>query len=156
MLDLEDTVDEIIKASVLPLSIIIVGLGNDDFTRMEELDSDSQMLYSKRTNQRAARDIVQFVPFRTFYRDPIKLATETLKEVPRQFSEYAEIAHLSLEHVDNVNGMPYFEKKKQEFINNCKAQLNEDMINAINKGIPVDSIAYLGSTSICHYFNPLV
>jgi len=41
------------------MSIIIVGLGNEDFSPMEFLDSDSELL---RHNGRAAcRDIVQFV-----------------------------------------------------------------------------------------------
>jgi hypothetical protein len=34
ILDFEETIDEIINASVLPLSIIIVGVGKEDFTAM--------------------------------------------------------------------------------------------------------------------------
>lgn len=46
----------------LPLSLIIVGVGNAEFTNMERLDGDSG-LYSS-NGKKAMRDIVQFVPFR--------------------------------------------------------------------------------------------
>lgn len=37
LLDMEDTVEEVIKATSLPLSIIIVGVGSADFSKMERL-----------------------------------------------------------------------------------------------------------------------
>jgi len=46
----------------LPLSVIIVGVGNAEFTNMVRLDGDNG-LYSNQ-GKKAARDIVQFVPFR--------------------------------------------------------------------------------------------
>lgn len=52
----------IIAASDLPLSIIIVGVGPADFSAMSELDADEVPLSVY--GQTAARDIVQFVPFR--------------------------------------------------------------------------------------------
>lgn len=45
--DLNETIDAIIAASDLPMSIIIVGVGNEDFKEMEFLDSDKQPLRSK-------------------------------------------------------------------------------------------------------------
>ncbi len=33
--DMEDTTDEIVRASGLPISIIIVGVGDEDFTSMK-------------------------------------------------------------------------------------------------------------------------
>lgn len=47
------------------MSIIIVGVGAADFSAMEFLDSDDKLLRSPRGDV-AARDIVQFVPFRDF------------------------------------------------------------------------------------------
>ena len=38
--DLQDTIDEICLLSELPVSIIIVGVGNADFSAMEKLDAD--------------------------------------------------------------------------------------------------------------------
>jgi hypothetical protein len=54
------------------LSIIIVGVGNADFTNMNKLDGDNG-LYSS-NGKRAARDIVQFVPFRDVGMNPDLLA----------------------------------------------------------------------------------
>ena len=55
--DMEATKEAIIKASGLPLSIIIVGVGDEDFSQMEQLDVDHLQIG---TNV-AKRDIVQFI-----------------------------------------------------------------------------------------------
>lgn len=61
--DMADTREAIVRASHLPMSVIIVGVGNADFTDMQTLDGDAGVLCSPR-GEPAARDIVQFVPFR--------------------------------------------------------------------------------------------
>lgn len=53
------------RASYQPLSIIIVGVGNADFTDMQILDGDDGVLRSPK-GEPVLRDIVQFVPFRDF------------------------------------------------------------------------------------------
>ncbi|OUM69092.1 hypothetical protein PIROE2DRAFT_57614 [Piromyces sp. E2] len=58
--DMEKTKEAIIDASDVPLSIIIVGVGKDDFVNMNELDGDDKVL--KFQNKYSKRDIVQFVP----------------------------------------------------------------------------------------------
>ncbi|KAL9644301.1 hypothetical protein ABK040_005762 [Willaertia magna] len=85
--DMAETVREIVKASHYPLSIVIVGVGSAEFSSMEFLDSDDQKLRSG--NDYAARDIVQFVPFRKFNSLNYQtLANETLAEIPNQIIEY--------------------------------------------------------------------
>ncbi|KAI9144386.1 Copine-domain-containing protein [Paraphysoderma sedebokerense] len=88
--DFDDTKDAIVAASELPLSIVIVGVGSADFSCMDDLDSDRQAL-KDRFGKKAARDIVQFVPFRQF-QDPVYgpdlLAREVLAEVPTQVVAY--------------------------------------------------------------------
>merc|ERR1712066_461211 len=64
--DMAETKDAIVRASSLPLSIIIVGVGNADFSAMDELDSDGKLMKSNLSGMTAQRDIVQFVPFRKF------------------------------------------------------------------------------------------
>ena len=64
---MDQTRNAIVKASRLPMSIIIIGVGGADFSAMEFLDSDDGMLRST-THEAAMRDIVQFVPFRQFQR----------------------------------------------------------------------------------------
>lgn len=64
--DMDHTCTAIVEASRLPMSIIIVGVGAADFSAMEFLDSDDKLLVSP-MGEVAARDIVQFVPFRHFH-----------------------------------------------------------------------------------------
>ena len=85
--DMERTVDAVVEASYLPISIIIIGIGNANFKNMEILDADNGVLMD--SNQRKAdRDCVQFVQFEKFNNDGIKLAEEVLAEVPKQLVEY--------------------------------------------------------------------
>uniref|UniRef100_A0A452TTU6 Copine 7 n=1 Tax=Ursus maritimus TaxID=29073 RepID=A0A452TTU6_URSMA len=86
--DMADTREAIVRASHLPMSIIIVGVGNADFTDMQTLDGDDGVLRSLR-GEPALRDIVQFVPFRELKSaSPAALAKCVLAEVPRQLVEY--------------------------------------------------------------------
>lgn len=87
------------SASVLPMSIIIVGIGTADFTAMEVLDADTVPL--KAGGVHASRDIVQFVPFNRFVTmgDPsiarIRLAREVLAEIPTQFTGYMKANNIA-------------------------------------------------------------
>uniref|UniRef100_A0AAQ5XFJ0 Copine VII n=1 Tax=Amphiprion ocellaris TaxID=80972 RepID=A0AAQ5XFJ0_AMPOC len=63
--DMADTREAIVRGSYQPLSIIIVGVGNADFTDMQILDGDDGVLRSPK-GEPVLRDIVQFVPFRDF------------------------------------------------------------------------------------------
>lgn len=84
------TVDKIIDASQkCALSIIIIGVGNADFRKMEDLDCDDTLLASADNKRRAKRDIVQFVPFRDFENGPPdRLAAHVLAELPGNVIEY--------------------------------------------------------------------
>ncbi|EDL11710.1 copine VII, partial [Mus musculus] len=86
--DMSDTREAIVRASHLPMSVIIVGVGNADFTDMQILDGDDGVLRSPR-GEPALRDIVQFVPFRELKNaSPAALAKCVLAEVPKQVVEY--------------------------------------------------------------------
>ncbi|XP_058702256.1 copine-7 isoform X5 [Poecile atricapillus] len=86
--DMADTREAIVRASYLPMSIIIVGVGNADFTDMQILDGDDGVLRSPK-GEPVLRDIVQFVPFREFKNaSPTALAKCVLAEVPKQVVEY--------------------------------------------------------------------
>ena len=85
--DMNQTIDALVEASFLPISVIIVGIGNGNFGNMDILDADDNPLIDSR-RRKADRDLVQFVPFNDFKNDPPKLAEQVLEEIPRQVVEY--------------------------------------------------------------------
>lgn len=56
IMDMQPTIDEIVQASFQPLSIVIVGVGNADFSAMDTLDGDGKLLMDSR-GRTAARDM---------------------------------------------------------------------------------------------------
>lgn len=84
--DMENTLDEIERAASLPLSIVIIGVGNANFADMVRLDGDDRNL---------DRDIVQFVNFRQFKDMREVLQSQVLEEIPRQFLQYMERHNIS-------------------------------------------------------------
>lgn len=76
--DMQLTIDQVVRGSELPLSIIIVGVGLADFSAMDQLDADEERLYSQKYRKYMEADIVQFVPYRDFAQNPMALAKETL------------------------------------------------------------------------------
>ncbi|KAF6029550.1 CPNE8 [Bugula neritina] len=94
--DMPQTVQAVIEASYLPMSIIIVGVGNADFSAMELLDDalKGNESASEGQHRTAQRDIVQFVPLRDYlslgdsHMVHARLAKAVLAEVPDQFLGY--------------------------------------------------------------------
>ncbi|KAF7207603.1 transcript variant X3 [Nothobranchius furzeri] len=92
--DFDQTRDAVVRASRLPLSIIIVGVGPADFKAMELLDGDDGVLRST-VGEAISRDIVQFVPFRDFKDAPTHTHTQSvLAEVPKQLVSYFKMRGL--------------------------------------------------------------
>ena len=86
--DMPDCKNLIYDLSQMPCSIIIIGVGNADFSGMEELDDDWGHLANCQ-GKRCPRDIVQFVSFNeAMLRGD--LAAQVLKEVPNQMVSYME------------------------------------------------------------------
>ncbi|CAG7823526.1 unnamed protein product [Allacma fusca] len=61
--DMAKTKRAIVEASAFPMSIIIVGVGEADFSAMQELDGDAVRISAN--GRVAQRDIVQFVSYRS-------------------------------------------------------------------------------------------
>ena len=87
--DMQDTINELVEGSFLPLSVIIIGVGNADFSKMVFLDHDNDKLI-KSNGVKASRDLVQFVPFLKCESNPEQLSFEVLEEIPRQIVDYYE------------------------------------------------------------------
>ena len=87
--DMDATINTVISASHSPLSIIIVGIGEADFSKMDILDGDDGLYNSN--GQKAVRDLVQFVPFNKYKGNPQILAQKVLEELPDQLVEYFQL-----------------------------------------------------------------
>lgn len=91
---------EINNASDLPFSILMVGIGDGDFTILKQFDADNERKeppLKSNTNKTASkkimnkplpRDIVQFIHYRKHKEDKLKLALEMFNEIPKQFLLY--------------------------------------------------------------------
>ena len=112
--DMQKTIDQIVRGSTLPISIIIVGVGSDDFESMDILDADEVPLYSMKYKKNMEADIVQFVPFREFKNNPTQLAKETLDEVPGQLLNFMK--------KNNIVPMPATEEKRRQIQNKLSMQ----------------------------------
>ncbi|KAK0139836.1 Copine-5 [Merluccius polli] len=91
--DMAQTKEAIVNGAKLPMSIIIVGVGQAEFDAMVELDGDDIRVSSR--GKLAERDIVQFVPFRDYMDrtgnhvlSMARLAKDVLAEIPDQFISY--------------------------------------------------------------------
>ncbi|KAH0785511.1 Copine family protein [Histomonas meleagridis] len=86
--DMSDTLDAIVEASRIPLSIIVVGIGEDNFESMVKLDSNKSKIvnYAGRTLE---RDLIRFIRLKDLGDE--HLAEELLKEIPRQSVQWAEM-----------------------------------------------------------------
>jgi len=79
--DVNATIAALDRASQAPLSVVIVGVGNADFSQMQFLDDYANMHPGR-------RDIAQFVMFNQHAHNSASLSTETLQEIPHQLAEY--------------------------------------------------------------------
>ena len=89
--DLEETKRAIVDASALPISIIIIGVGKENFAPMDVLDGDRGLLQA--SGKVATRDIVQFVEMRKFIKsdgsyNKQQLSQHVLAEIPNQVVEW--------------------------------------------------------------------
>ena len=99
--DMNDTVDQIVRCSELPMSIIIVGVGERSFEDMSRLKEDCNNLYSKKYEKCPIRDIIQFVPFEKYADDPEKLSSETLEGLPEQLVDYMTLRQIPTKVPEN-------------------------------------------------------
>lgn len=101
--DMVNTIRAIVRATDLPISFVIVGVGDgkeeyakdssSGFGSMERLDGDEKGLVDS-AGERAKRDIVQFVEFNKYCENSNDLAHKTLEEIPGQMTEYMALAKI--------------------------------------------------------------
>lgn len=105
--DLQETIDCIIKGCALPLSVVIVGIGNESFTKMDQLDGNDEPLVSSDGNK-MTRDIVRFVSFNNFANNPVLLREEVLRELPDQVVEFYKLKGITPGTKKTATGEDYY------------------------------------------------
>ena len=154
IVDQQKTIDALVEGSFLPLSVIIIGIGNDHFQEMIQLDGDDIPLISSNGIKRM-RDLVQFVPFNKYRNDPNELAAQVLEEVPRQIMEYytmnnifpynlamSQINKFGFNNMNNMNkfnnniafnGNNVYEENDNTYVDYLKKYSNDTYKNYLNK-----------------------
>ncbi len=120
---MQETIDALVDASLLPLSVIIIGIGNDDFSKMVDLDGDIIPLVNSKGKKRE-RDIVQFVPFNKYKSNPTELAAQVLEEVPRQIVDYYTMKNIYPDQLESANI-----NSKSSFYDNIKKSVKRRNTN---------------------------
>eukprot|EP00977_Amphora_coffeiformis_P010848 scaffold2541_cov175-Amphora_coffeaeformis.AAC.4 len=77
--DADATMEALERAVDAPLSIVIVGVGEEDFSDMKFLDD---------APEKFGRDMVQFVEFNKYSENSSALTSHTLHEIPEQLVSY--------------------------------------------------------------------
>ena len=142
--DLQETIDVLVKASKYPLSVIIIGIGKEDFSKMEILDGDEVPLTSSKGEKRM-RDLVQFVPFAKYQNDEEKLTMEVLAEIPRQMIEFYQYKNLNPKQIEILAKKPQVTNNNPNHnanINNNFTSRNQNQNNIINNQPNQNGIHY--------------
>jgi hypothetical protein len=80
--DVRATAVSLNQASDAPLSVVIVGIGDADFSSMQFLDNHGKS---------GTRNIAHFVQFNKHNHDNVALTSETLKKIPNQLRNWLEV-----------------------------------------------------------------
>ena len=139
--DMKDTIDWIVRGSNSPLSLVIVGIGNEDFSKMDILDADDEPLIDSK-GKKMARDIVQFVPYRNFGNSPAELTKEVLAEIPREIVNHFKIKGITPN--EHIQASPFnYEKPSPTRLNDDPIEILYDPLsNIFETHALVDSEAF--------------
>ena len=85
--DLDEMKRQLIKNQDSPISVCIIGVGDENFSKMYQLDCKTKRLEDKNGNK-SDRDICQFVRYKDFRDNPDKIAEHLLTIIPSQIEKY--------------------------------------------------------------------
>ena len=86
--DMSATISALVESSSLPLSIIIIGVGLDGFSSMQQL---ATFPLKDDSGRQSVRENVQFIQFKNVGGNPSVLAGVVLQNIPKQFLEYMRL-----------------------------------------------------------------
>ena len=85
--DIQDIINNIIESAKIPLSIVIIGIGEDVTEDMKRLNGENGKLRDSK-GKYLEKDIVQYVHFNDFNENIDKLTQEVFRYIPQQIKDY--------------------------------------------------------------------
>lgn len=85
--DIDEMVRQLIKSERYPISVCIIGVGDENFSRMLQMDSRTKPLEDK-DGYKSERDMCQFVRYNDFKDRPDKMTEFMLNIIPSQVEAY--------------------------------------------------------------------
>lgn len=123
--DLDEMIRQLIKSERYPISVCIVGVGSENFTRMLQMDSRTKPLEDKDGNK-SERDMCQFVRYNDFKDRPDKLTEYMLNVIPAQVEAYYRASN-------DFVGLKDAGKPKNAYLRKIKEKEEDKLKNQKNK-----------------------
>ena len=116
--DLDEMKRQLIKNQDSPISVCIIGVGDENFSKMYQLDCKTKPLEDKNGNK-SDRDICQFIRYKDFRDNPDKIAETLLTIIPSQIEKYYRrsqnfVGLLEAGKSKNIYIRKFQEEKKKE------------------------------------------
>ena len=89
----KDFINELIISSTLPISIIIVGLGKDHFTKLENIDTNFLNLTNEE-GMKAKRKCIKFISFNKCLKNFQNTVKKSLISIPDEMIEYLTLKNI--------------------------------------------------------------
>ena len=102
----------IMKRINLPISIIIVGVGDSDFSKMKKFETNNEIGIYNKYNMPIERDFVHFIEYRELNNNPKMLANRILKDISNEINFFNFIPKYN-NYMKNLETV-YYEKRKAQ------------------------------------------
>lgn len=99
--DIQNCIDVFIENTYLPLSVVVIGIGDKDFKDIKNICSRKHKYSSK--DQEKLRNNIYFFPLKDFNFKYDLVLNECLKEIPKQLVEYYSINKTSPDDIKAKN-----------------------------------------------------
>ena len=129
--DFDDTKKLMIRNSPQPFSVIMVGIGNEDFSDMYTFDGDRQWLEDKNGNK-CDRDICMFVKNNDYKGKATKLAERVLMVIPSQIEQYYRL-NRNFKGIYDIQKVRKYSKLPSGFIGNIVNKINSHRKSSVGR-----------------------
>ena len=128
--DIQSTIDALIQSSCLPLSIVIIGIGDNE----NEFNNIKNLYINNNISSKGIKKVnnnIFFISMKECNYDDSILKDKCLKEIPKQLSTFYELANISIKDIKekNINKISQISKN---LINQNNVNQNKNNTNIID------------------------